>query len=103
MRLSVGALFSSVAVCVACMVVTATAALREIATDVLISGSANVGSSRSGLVSCLLFSLSKVGLSRSDAVCGSGGCRCGRGIEPFVREISTGYLGGRYEVGSTPR
>jgi hypothetical protein len=44
---------------------------REIITDVVISGSANVGCSRGGLVSCLLRSLSKVGSVRSDAVCGS--------------------------------
>jgi hypothetical protein len=53
------------------------------------------------LVSYLLRSLSKVGSSRSDAVCGSGGGRCGRSSERCVHvslwlcrvmEISTDVL-----------
>jgi hypothetical protein len=42
MRLSVGAIVSSVAACIACVVFTATVAPDKVA-DVLISRSANVG------------------------------------------------------------
>ena len=57
---------------------------REIITDVVISGSANVGCSRGGLVSCLLRSLSKVGWARSDTVCGSGRCGRSSGSDRYV-------------------